>query len=177
MGEQPRPAPKAIELRVEDISQLFHTLDPFPFREKDLDKDVEEFIVSWAREMPEGQPLKIVVHLPETQASRPEARELDAAFRRYFDYRAQATSRDLRELFRIGRRALAIGLAVLSSSVVVSQTAAAYLRPLSRNGLTLIPTREVRTGASLLELGNCVRHTARDFRRNRVAGRGSVRNA
>jgi hypothetical protein len=79
MGEQPRPAPKAIELRVEDISQLFHTLDPFPFREKDLDKDVEEFIVSWAREMPEGQPLKIVVHLPETQASRPEARELDAA--------------------------------------------------------------------------------------------------
>jgi hypothetical protein len=53
MGEQPEPAPKAIELRIENISQLFHTLDPFPFREKDLDKDVEEFIVSWAREMSE----------------------------------------------------------------------------------------------------------------------------
>jgi hypothetical protein len=130
MGEQPRPAPNAIELRIEDISQLFHTLDPFPFREKDLDKDVEEFIVSWGREMPEDQPLKIVVHLPEAQASRPEARELDAAFRRYFDYRAQVISRDLRELFRIGRRALAIGLAVLSFSVIASQTAATYLRPL-----------------------------------------------
>lgn len=44
MGEQSRPAPKAIELRIESISQLFHTLDRFPFREKDLDKDVEEFI-------------------------------------------------------------------------------------------------------------------------------------
>jgi hypothetical protein len=115
MGEQPPPVPKAIELRIEDISQLFHTLDPFPFREKDLDKDVEEFIVSWARELSEHEPLKIVVHLPKAQASRPEARELDAAFRRYFDYRAQATSRDLRERFRIGRRALAIGLAVLAS--------------------------------------------------------------
>jgi hypothetical protein len=130
MGEQPRPAPKAIELRIEDISQLFHTLDPFPFRDKDLDKDVEEFIVSWGKEMPEDQPLQIVVHLPEAEASRPEAREVDAAFRRYFDYRAQAISRDLGELFRIGRRALAIGLAVLSFSVIGSQAAAAYLRPL-----------------------------------------------
>ena len=25
----------SIELRVENISQLFHTLDPFPFRERD----------------------------------------------------------------------------------------------------------------------------------------------
>jgi hypothetical protein len=88
----------------------------------------------------------------QRQASRSEARELDAALRRYFDYRARATCRDLRELFRIGRRALAIGLAVLSSSVIVSQTAAAYLRPLSRNGLTLIPTREVRTGAGGIAL-------------------------
>jgi hypothetical protein len=30
-----------IEVRVDRIAQLFHTLDPFPFREKDLDLDVE----------------------------------------------------------------------------------------------------------------------------------------
>jgi hypothetical protein len=41
----------AIEIRIEDISQLFHS-DPFPFRERDLDKDAEEFIVGWARELP-----------------------------------------------------------------------------------------------------------------------------
>ena len=27
----------AIEIRVDDIAQLFDTLDPFPFRERDLD--------------------------------------------------------------------------------------------------------------------------------------------
>ena len=34
-----------IELRVDEIAQLFHTLDPFPFRERDLDRQAEEFIV------------------------------------------------------------------------------------------------------------------------------------
>jgi hypothetical protein len=28
----------AIEVRVDDIAQLFHTLDPFPFRDRDLDR-------------------------------------------------------------------------------------------------------------------------------------------
>ena len=36
-----------IEIRVDRLAQLFHTLDPFPFREKDLDQDAEEYIVSW----------------------------------------------------------------------------------------------------------------------------------
>jgi len=55
MHEPPAAAENAIEIRIDDISQLFHTLDPFPFRERDLDKDAEEF-VSWARELPADQP-------------------------------------------------------------------------------------------------------------------------
>ena len=38
-----------IELRVDKIAQLFHSLDPYPFRERDLDKDAEDYIVGWAR--------------------------------------------------------------------------------------------------------------------------------
>ena len=129
MAEQ-RPAnAAAIELRIEDISQLFDTLDPFPFRERDLDREAEEFIVGWAREMPVDQPLRIVIHLPTAQASKPEAHEIEAAITRYFDYRAQAISLDLRELFHIGRRALAIGLAVLSFCIIVGQLVAANFTP------------------------------------------------
>jgi hypothetical protein len=65
MSEQSPIVANAIEIRIEEISQIFNTLDPFPFREKDLDKDAEEFIVGWARELPADQPLKIIVHLPE----------------------------------------------------------------------------------------------------------------
>src|SRR2546430_2405038 len=71
----------SIELRITEISQLFHTLDPFPFRDKDLDKDAEEFIVGWARETPTDRPLRIVVHLPEAQARTPSATMLPEALR------------------------------------------------------------------------------------------------
>jgi hypothetical protein len=129
MGEQPPMIASAIEIQIEEIDQLFHSLDPFPFREKDLDKDAEEFIVSWARELPVDQPLRIVVHLPKTQASTPEAQELGPALSRYFGYRAQVITFDLKELFRIGRRAMAIGITVLSFSVITGQTVVASLAP------------------------------------------------
>ena len=122
MDEQRPTAENAIEIRIEEIAQLFHSLDPFPFREKDLDREAEEFIVGWARELPTDKPLRIVVHLPETQASAPEAHELSAALAQYFGYRARVIALDLNELFRVGRRAMAIGLTVLFFSVVTGQT-------------------------------------------------------
>ena len=110
MGEQRPTTTHAIEIRIEYISQLSQSFDPFPFRERDLDKDAEEFIVSWARELPTDQPLRIIVHLPEAQASMPEARELSVAITRYFGYRARVIALELNEQFRVGRRALVIGV-------------------------------------------------------------------
>ena len=123
MSGQPNTDGSSIELRITEISQLFHTLDPFPFRDKDLDKDAEEFIVGWARETPSDQPLRIVVHLPEAQARTPAAAVLPEALSRYFAYRAQVASKDLAELLRIGRRMLLIGLAVLCISTIAAQFA------------------------------------------------------
>ena len=81
-----------IELRVDEIAQLFHTLDPFPFRERDLDREAEDFIVGWARELPVDQPIKIVIHFPDSVAQTHAAGELGNAFSRYFSHRA-VTSR------------------------------------------------------------------------------------
>jgi hypothetical protein len=129
MTEHSSRGANAIEIRIEEISQLFHTLDPFPFRERDLDKDAEEFIVGWARELPMDQPLRIVVHLPEAHALEPEVDELRGALTRYFDYRARVIALELNELVRIGRRALAIGLTVLTFAVIAGHAAAAGLKP------------------------------------------------
>ena len=116
----------AIEIRLSSIDQLFHTLDPSPFRE-DLDKDVEDFIVSWARELHTDLPFTIVVHLPEKQLTRPEAKEIGPAITGFFAYSAQEIGLELKELLRVGRRSLAIGIAVLVVSIVASQTVAANL--------------------------------------------------
>ena len=111
------------------IAQLFHSLDPSPFHEKDLDKDAEDFIVSWARELPASRPFRVVVHLPEEQIALPEAQAIGHAIRQFFTYRAQVIGLELKELFRVGRRSLAIGLTVLLVSVVASQAVAAKLDP------------------------------------------------
>ena len=118
-----------IEVRLSSIDQLFNTLDPSPFREKDLDKDVEEFIVSWARELPADLPFTIVVHLPEKQLTRAEAEEIGPAIAGFFSYSAQEIGLELKELLRVGRSSLAIGIAVLVVSIVASQMVAHNFEP------------------------------------------------
>ena len=81
----PLSASGAIEVRISDISQLFNTLDPFPFPERDLDKDAEEFIVGWARELPRGQSLCIVIHLPSAETAKQHANQLRESMNRYFE--------------------------------------------------------------------------------------------
>ncbi|HKM82407.1 MAG TPA: hypothetical protein VJY15_15780, partial [Candidatus Acidoferrum sp.] len=48
--------PHTISLKLRDMNQLFNSMDPSPFIEKDLDDDAEEFIVSWAQEFPHNAP-------------------------------------------------------------------------------------------------------------------------
>ena len=114
-------AASAIELQVTSPEQLFNTLDPFPFRERDLDRSAEEFIVGWARELPSSRPLEIIIHLPADRALGWNASDIEDSFHRYFEYRADMVGRDLSELFRVGRRSLQIGLAVLLLSVGLSE--------------------------------------------------------
>jgi hypothetical protein len=115
------PNVSTIELSVREIQQLFETLDPYPFLQRDLDKDAEAFIVDWARELPRDHALKIVVHLPRAEAEAPMGRDLVQSMKAYFAHRADAVRRDLRELFRVGRMSLAIGIAVLVACTAASQ--------------------------------------------------------
>lgn len=84
-----------IAIRVRTIMQLFNSLDPSPFRERDLDPHTEEFVVGWARELPFGAPFVIVVEMPAEEAARPEATRLGQAFANYFQQRAEVADRDL----------------------------------------------------------------------------------
>jgi hypothetical protein len=112
-----------IAIRVRTVMQLFNSLDPSPFRERDLDPHTEEFVVGWARELPHGAPFAIVIEMPAEEAASPEAAGIAEAFANYFRHRAEATDRELRELFRVGWRSLLIGLAVLLACLVGSQLA------------------------------------------------------
>lgn len=103
-----------IELKLSELNQLFNSMDPSPFHERDLDHDAEEFIVSWASEHPRQHELKLVVHLTKEPVGldRPGL-VVSEAIAHYFDYRATMTGHELKRLLREGRAALIVGLVFL----------------------------------------------------------------
>lgn len=115
------PGVAAIQLKVQRVDQLFQTLDPFPFRHRDLDADVEEFIVGWAREADRRTPLAIRIQLPADQTQGEDAAQVEAAFHNYFLSREAALELERRALFRTGRLSLAIGLTVLALCMILGQ--------------------------------------------------------
>lgn len=102
-----------IELRINEVQQLFNSMDPSPFHEKDLDGEAEEFIMSWANEIHIGEPVTLRVHLGRAPAS--DAQQLiTEAVHHYFGQRTAHAEREFRHLMRTGRLSLVIGLAFLA---------------------------------------------------------------
>lgn len=113
MSATPRPSGR-IELRLRELNQLFDSLDPAPFHEKDLDGDAEEFITSWAREYPPDTPLVFRLHLPADQRRFEPERTVQTAVRNYFAYRSDLARLDVRRTLQQGRTSLLVGLSFLA---------------------------------------------------------------
>jgi hypothetical protein len=123
MADDPKPDAGLIELRIEKTAHLFDPLDPFPIPSRDLSKTAEDFIVGWAREFPKDASIRILMHIPREEMKTTEAADLKSAFANHFTQRVRSVSGDLNEMFRIGRRSLVIGLAVLVACVLGGQAA------------------------------------------------------
>ena len=104
---------RRIELRLRELNQLFDSFDPAPFHEKDLDRDAEEFIVSWAREYPADAPLVFRLHLPRDQERLQPQQTVQNAIANYFAYRADLARLEVRRTLQQGRASLGIGIAFL----------------------------------------------------------------
>ena len=99
-----------IELKLREVGQLFNTMDPSPFHEKDLDHDAEEFIVSWAREFPLDEPVALIVHLGASPQEPEPQPMIERAVHHYFAYRVELNQLEFRHLMQDGRRSLLTGL-------------------------------------------------------------------
>jgi hypothetical protein len=109
-----------IQLRLPTLGRFFDPMDPSPTPQKDLHPSVEEFIVSWGREVPTKASLALLTHLDQP-ASEAELQDAAAAIHAFFEERAAVTRRQLRRLFQVGRISLVIALAVLSLSILVGE--------------------------------------------------------
>lgn len=107
------PGYAKIEVRVAELHQLFNAIDPSPFLDRDLDRNAEEFIVGWARELSRNTPFGLLIHLDRSPGAPGEAELLRDAIHEFFKSRALNSRRRLRGLFRTGRISLVIGIVFL----------------------------------------------------------------
>ena len=115
-----------IEMRLSRLAQLFNSLDPSPFHERDLDHDAEEYIIGSAEEIARQRPLRLVIHLPADQVPQSGPHDLGETIHNYFSYRAAHEERRLRTLFRDGRIALVTGLIFLLCCMVLRELAFSF---------------------------------------------------
>jgi hypothetical protein len=123
-------SPAVIELRVRELSQMFDSRDPSPFREQDLAPSAEEYIVESVKELHGRVPSELIVHLDSAGAKDDDERILANAVRTHFARRAQHLRLNLRELMRQGSISLGIGITFLVVFFVAGQ---ALIRMLGEN--------------------------------------------
>lgn len=116
----------AIEIRIGEEKQLFNSIDPSPFRQKDLDPAAEEFIVEWARETHRKADLALVVHVDQRDP-KSDPGQLTDAVHEFFRARAKATRITLRRTFRNGRISLVIGLVAMGLTVALGSLVERWL--------------------------------------------------
>ncbi len=116
-----------LNLYLSEPRQLFNSMDPAPFRQRDLDAQAAAYIVDWARDAPKGQTLGLILHLGSDSTTDEDAEMLRKSVHEYFERRALATRRQLQQLFRVGRYSLLIAMVFLGLVIVISESVAAMV--------------------------------------------------
>jgi hypothetical protein len=141
-GDPIPPKCAVIEVHIGELKQLFDAIDPSPFRDRDLDPKAEEFIVGWAKDLPRDASLALVVDLDREAGLSDEAAVLRDAIHEFFRHRAETYRQRLRELFRVGRTSLVIGLVALAGAIAFGDFLAGLMRgnrlgQIARESLTI----------------------------------------
>ncbi|MDP2761188.1 MAG: hypothetical protein Q8O64_12455 [Sideroxyarcus sp.] len=93
-----------------EISQLFNSMDPTPFLNKDLDPEANDFIETWASGYAPDSRFHITIHLEQWPTDGDPSEMMSEAIHNHFSYKAERKRLALKQLLRQGRMSLAIGL-------------------------------------------------------------------
>lgn len=108
-----------IELVLTNSAQLFNALSPFPFRDRELAPDVEDYILDAAHDLSPDKRIEIFIKLQNTTGNEIVDSDIDVAIGKCFARRAQSESKAIGQLFSDGRLAFTIGLMALAACLFV----------------------------------------------------------
>jgi hypothetical protein len=98
-----------VNIHVREVSQLFNSLDPSPFWDRDLDRQAAEFIEEEFSERLAAETWNLCIHAHDGGSSGPD---LQSALENYYGRMASSARRALREHFWSGQWTLVAGVVV-----------------------------------------------------------------
>ena len=107
-----------VSIHVRDLAQLFNSLDPSPFWDRDLDRNAAVFIEEEFSDKRSADLWHLNVHVHEGATL---AGDLQAAIENYYERLASTARRELREHLLLGQLALLGGIAVFLSCMGVRE--------------------------------------------------------
>lgn len=127
-----------VNIHVRDLAQMFNSLDPSPFWDRDLDREAAEFIEAEFSEKRSAVTWHLHVHARDKTDL---AKDLQAAVENYYTRLAASARRALREHWWMGQLALLGGAVIFLLSMSVRgllQRAFGVLPPVLDEGLIIL---------------------------------------
>ncbi len=109
-----------LAMRVREVGQLFNSMDPTPFLNKDLDPGAEAFIESWAFDYSPKCRFHITIHIEKWPEESDLNERLTAAIHNHFAYKEERMRSRLRNLLRQGRTSMAVGIVFVTGCLVAA---------------------------------------------------------
>jgi hypothetical protein len=141
MGANPRyrieDGVHCVDVRLNTIEQLFDNRDPAPFRERDLDPDLVEYLFAAGEDLASLGTFKVVVWVAQPCS----AEEIETGYRAHFEYELERLERRRRRGRRTGQIALLIGVTILVVLLSVAELLddhASRVTRLAREGLVIL---------------------------------------
>lgn len=104
----------AVNIHVRDLAQMFNSLDPSPFWDRDLDRTAAEFIEEEFSDKPLAEAWNLYVHTHEGGTS---PADLQAALETYYGRMASSAHRALRDHLWSGQWTLIGGVGIFLASM------------------------------------------------------------
>jgi hypothetical protein len=105
-----------VDLHLAGIERLFDNRDPAPFRERDLDPDLVEYMLAASEDLL-AEPARIVFWLDKSC----QPNEIEAAFRAHFEYELERVDRRRRRNRRTGQLSLLVAVVLITLLLALAQ--------------------------------------------------------
>jgi len=167
-----------VSIHVRDLAQLFNSLDPSPFWDRDLDHQAAQFIEEEFNEKRSAQIWHLHVH---TSAGEALSADLQSAVEHYYERLASSTRRRLHEQIRLAQLALLGGVVIflvsMSARSILSTMLPAGAPRMIDEGLIILAWLALWRPTESLVYGWVPLYRQRRLYERLAAIRVSVRNA